>query len=139
MRREVSKQQQLTRLGIAFVIFVLGSIYYYHRDEAQAESVNALFNDTVFGIPDVSTRLSYYSDTHELLSIKITATGLPEPAREYKPHLLAFICSQPSLKAILLRANRFKTWTGTNSKLGQAFKIKTRNDSIIRGCFLIGP
>jgi hypothetical protein len=101
VRREVSKQQQLTRLGIAFVIFVLSSIYFYHRDEAQAESVNALFNDTVFGIPDVSTRLSYYSDTQELLSIKITATGLPEPAREYKPHLLAFICSQPSLKSIL--------------------------------------
>ncbi len=101
MRREVSKQQQLTRLGIAFVIFVISSVYYYYRDKAQAESVNALFNDTVFGIPDASTRLSYYSDTHELLSIKITATGLPEPAREYKPHLLAFICSQPSLKAIL--------------------------------------
>ena len=31
MRREVSKQQQLTRLGIAFVIFVLGSIYYYKQ------------------------------------------------------------------------------------------------------------
>ena len=80
---------------------MISSVYYYYRDKAQAESVNALFNDTVFGIPDASTRLSYYSDTHELLSIKITATGLPEPAREYKPHLLAFICSQPSLKAIL--------------------------------------
>lgn len=101
MRSEVAKQQQLTRLGIAFVIFVVSSIYYYYRDEAQAKSVNALFNDTVFGIPNVSTKLSFYSDTHELLTIKITATGLPEPAREYKPHLLAFICSQPSLKAIL--------------------------------------
>ncbi|PRO75103.1 hypothetical protein C6Y40_02535 [Alteromonas alba] len=57
MRREVSKQQQLTRLGIAFVIFVISSVYYYYRDKAQAESVNALFNDTVFGIPDASTRL----------------------------------------------------------------------------------
>jgi len=101
MRREVSKQQQLIRLGIAFVIFVLSCIYYYYRDEAQAETLNAMFNDTVFGIPDVSTKLSFYSETQELLTIKITATGLPEPAREYKPHLLAFICSQPSLKAIL--------------------------------------
>ena len=101
MRSEVTTQQQLTRLGITFVIFVVSSIYYYYRDEAQAESVNALFNDTVFGIPDVSTKLSFYSETHELLTIKVTATGLPEPAREYKPHLLAFICSQSSLKAIL--------------------------------------
>lgn len=101
MRGEVSKQQQLTRLGIAFVIFVLSSIYYYYRDEAQTETLNAMFNDTVFGIPDVSTKLSFYSETQELLTIKITATGLPEPASEYKPYLLAFICSQPSLKAIL--------------------------------------
>ncbi|MDG6098929.1 hypothetical protein EXU34_15870 [Alteromonas sp. ZYF713] len=101
MRREVSKQQQLTRLGIAFVIFLLSSIYHYHRDEAQAASINSMFNDTVFGIPNVSTKLNFYSDTHEQLSIKITASGLPEPAREYKPHLLAFVCSQPSLKAIL--------------------------------------
>ena len=85
MRREVSKQQQLIRLGIAFVIFVLSSIYYYYRDEAQAETLNAMFNDTVFGIPDVSTKLSFYSETQELLTIKITATGLPESAREYKP------------------------------------------------------
>ncbi|MBR9793942.1 MAG: hypothetical protein GYB58_19550 [Gammaproteobacteria bacterium] len=62
MRREVSKQQQLTRLGIAFVVFLLSSIYYYHRDEAQAESINAMFNDTVFGIPNVSTKLNFYSD-----------------------------------------------------------------------------
>ena len=61
MRSEVTTQQQLTRLGITFVIFVVSSIYYYYRDEAQAESLNALFNDTVFGIPDVSTKLSFYS------------------------------------------------------------------------------
>jgi hypothetical protein len=65
MRRDVSKQQQLTRLGIAFVIFVLSSVYYYHRDKINDQNLR--------------------------------------------------------------------------SKLGQALKIKTRNDSIIRWCFLIGP
>ena len=60
MRSEVTTQQQLTRLGITFVIFVVSSIYYYYRDEAQAESLNALFNDTVFGIPNVSTKLSFF-------------------------------------------------------------------------------
>ena len=42
-------------------------------------------------------------------------------------------------QALTQNLDMSKTWTGTNSKLGQAFKIKTRNDSIIRGCFLIGP
>ena len=53
-------------------------------------------------MPGVSTELSAFSASPDGVAIDIIATGLPNPATEYKPYLLAFVCSQPSFKKLLL-------------------------------------
>lgn len=102
MASDATRQQKLIRVGISFAIFVVSSLYFYYRDTSQTEKLNALFNDTLFAMPGVSTELSAFSASPDGVAIDIIATGLPNPATEYKPYLLAFVCSQPSFKKLLL-------------------------------------
>lgn len=102
MASDATRQQKLIRVGISFAIFVVSSLYFYYRDTSQTEKLNALFNDTLFAMPGVSTELSAFSASPHGVAIDIIATGLPNPATEYKPYLLAFVCSQPSFKKLLL-------------------------------------
>ena len=102
MASDATRQQKLIRVGISFTLFVVSSLYFYYRDTSQTEKLNALFNDTLFAMPGVSTELSAFSASPDGVAIDIIATGLPNPATEYKPYLLAFVCSQPSFKKLLL-------------------------------------
>ena len=102
MASDATRQQKLIRVGISFTLFVVSSLYFYYRDTSQTEKLNALFNDTLFAMPGVSTELSAFSASPDGVAIDIIAKGLPNPATEYKPYLLAFVCSQPSFKKLLL-------------------------------------
>ena len=60
-----------------------------------------MFDDTIFGIEGVTTKLTNFSDGKDIIGIKVEALGLSENAVNYKPLLLSFVCSNEFLRSEL--------------------------------------
>lgn len=95
------KDRKLLKFGIYALTFITSLIYYHYRDTKNEEVLSYLIQNTVFGIEGVETELKYHSIQQQSIVIKIDAIGLPEKASYYKPVILAFVCSTPTLRGQL--------------------------------------
>lgn len=95
--------KKIIKFGL-YIIATIGSLIYASFRESETEkNLGEVFDNKIFGIQGVTTKVTHFSNTNTYVSIKFESNGLPDIASSYKPAIVAYVCTQPFLKEELLK------------------------------------
>tara|TARA_R110002167_G_scaffold347886_1_gene558910 strand:- start:5733 stop:6131 length:399 start_codon:yes stop_codon:yes gene_type:complete len=98
-----SDNKKIIKFGL-YIIATIGSLIYVAFKESETEkNLGEIFDNKIFGIQGVTTKVTHFSNTNTNVSIKYESNGLPDFASSYKPAIVAYVCNQPFLKEELLK------------------------------------
>jgi hypothetical protein len=98
-----SDNKKTIKFGLYIIVMIGSLIYVSFRESETEKNLAEVFDNKIFGIQGVTTKVTHFSNSNTNISIKFESDGLPDVASSYKPAIVAFVCTQPFLKEELLK------------------------------------
>ncbi|WP_293747224.1 hypothetical protein [uncultured Paraglaciecola sp.] len=98
-----SDNKKIMRFGLYIITTIFSLIYVFYEESETEKNLSEVFDNKIFGIQGVTTKVTHFSNMNTNISIKFESNGLPEIASSYKPGILAFVCTHPFFKEELLK------------------------------------
>ena len=94
--------KKLVRFGLYIIGLIIFLVLGFYRETESEANLSEYFDNKLFDLDGVTTKLVNFSNSNDIISIKFDATGLPQNAVSYKRQILAYLCSEPFMKKQLM-------------------------------------